>query len=80
MRYTVVLVPGKVAAYVAYVPAIPGCVTQGDSLEDAIAMAQDAAEALLADMAEDGEELPIEVPGAVVATIEVAVPTPVAAD
>ena len=74
MRYTVVLIPGeKPGRYVAHVPAIPGCVTQGESFEDALAMAEDAAAAMLADMAEHGEDVPIENPGAVVASVEVTV-------
>ncbi len=75
MRYTVVLVPDeRDGGYVAYVPAIPGCVTQGDTLDDAIAMAQDAAEGMLAVMAEHGEDLPTEPDGAVVARVNVAIP------
>lgn len=80
MRYTVVAVPSEDGSgYVAYVPAIPGCVTQGDDLPDALAMAQDAAAAMVADMAEHGEEIPTEAPGAVVASVEVSVPTAVVA-
>ena len=71
MRYTVVLMKGEAPGrYVAYVPAIPGCVTQGESLDHAIARAADAASAMLAVMAEDGEELPTEEPGTVIASIE----------
>jgi antitoxin HicB len=73
MRYTVVLARDG-DGFVAYVPVIPGCVTQGDTVEEAIAMAQDAAEGMLAVMAEYGEEIPEEEPGTVVASIEVAVP------
>lgn len=39
--YTVVLIPED-GAYVVHVPALPGCVTQGASVEDALAMAEDA--------------------------------------
>lgn len=39
--YTVLLVP-EGTGYVAHVPALPGCVTQGDSVQDALAMAEDA--------------------------------------
>ena len=73
MRYTVVLVPDS-SGYVAYVPTIPGCTTQGDSIEEALAMAQDAATALLASRAAHGEWLPEEAPGTVVASVEVPVP------
>ena len=39
--YTVVLVP-EGEWYVVHVPALPGCVTQGRSVEEALAMAADA--------------------------------------
>ncbi len=75
MRYTVVLIPGERAGrYVAHVPAIPGCVTQGNSFEEAVAMAQDAAAGMLAVMADRGDDVPIEPAGAVVASVDV--PTP----
>jgi predicted RNase H-like HicB family nuclease len=68
MRYTVVAVPDESGTgYVAYVPAIPGCVTEGDDLSGALEMARDAAAAMLAVAAERGEELTTEAPGAVVA-------------
>ena len=80
MRYTVVLVPAEdVGGYVAYVPVIPGCVTQGDSFEEAVAMAHDAAAAMLAGMADHGEEIPEEAPGAVVASVDVPAPALVTA-
>jgi predicted RNase H-like HicB family nuclease len=75
MRYTVVLVPADTGGYVAYVPVIPGCVTRGAAKEEALAMAEDAAAALLADRAEHDEWIAIENPGAVVESIEVEMPT-----
>jgi predicted RNase H-like HicB family nuclease len=39
--YSVVLIPEE-DSYVVHVPALPGCVTQGRSVEDALAMARDA--------------------------------------
>ena len=39
--YTVILVP-EGDRYVVHVPALPGCVTQGSSVEEALAMAEDA--------------------------------------
>ena len=44
--------------YTAVVPDIPGCVTQGKDLADAIDMAVDAASLLILDMLEEGEEIP----------------------
>jgi predicted RNase H-like HicB family nuclease len=78
MRYTVVLIPGtKPGRHVAHVPTIPGCITQGDSVAEAIAMAQDAA--MVADFAEHGGEVPIEAAGAVVASVYVSFPADVPA-
>ncbi len=72
MRYTVVLLPdARDGGFVAYVPAIPGCV-KGETIDEALEMATDAAELLLAEMEAAGEEVPKEAPGAVVATIDVA--------
>ena len=73
--YTVVLVPDEAQElYVAYVPAIPDCVTQGKSVEEALAMAADLAAIQLADLAEQGEDVPSEPPGVVITSVEVAVP------
>lgn len=80
MRYTVVLVPDtRDGGFVAYVPVIPGCVTQGETIDDALEMAADAAAALLADAIDRGEDVPAEAPGAVVATVDVTTPVPLPA-
>ena len=74
-RYTVVSVPDEARGlFVAYVPTIPDCVTQGKTVEDALAMAANLAAIQLADLAEQGDELPTEAPGAVVASVEVEIP------
>ena len=70
MRYTVVLVPDdELGGYVAYVPVV-GVTTQGDTMEEAFAMAADAASLMLDAMTDDGEELPTEAPGVIVGSIE----------
>jgi len=42
------------------VPALPGCVTQGETLEDAIAMARDAIRGYLEALTKDGQPIPEE--------------------
>lgn len=75
MRYSVVLLPEPdVGGFSVFVPAIPGCVTQGETVEEALAMAAEAAGLLLEVMAEDGEDLPSEAEGAIFASVEVAAP------
>lgn len=78
MRYTAVLLADpEDGGYTAFVPALPGCISEGDTLEEAVAMIEDAAAGYLAVSAERGEELPVEAPGTAVVAIDV--PTPVAA-
>lgn len=44
--------------YTVTVPDLPGCVTEGDTLADAILMAQDAASGWVLDELEDGHRAP----------------------
>ena len=41
-KYTVIFEPDVSGGYIARVPVLPGCVTEGDTLEEASAMAKDA--------------------------------------
>jgi len=62
MTYTVVLLPAEERGYTVVVPALPGCVTEGDSLTEALLMAEDAIGGYLAVLADDGDPLPVEGP------------------
>lgn len=60
-RYTVVPVPDPSdGGYTLTVPALPGLVAQGESREDALAMASRAIAFHLECLAEEGEALPEE--------------------
>jgi predicted RNase H-like HicB family nuclease len=59
--YTVVLDPDPEGGYSVSVPALPGCFTQGETLEEALLMAREAIELHLAGMVADGEPLPDDV-------------------
>ncbi len=48
LEYTVIFEPSKEGGYVASVPALPGCATQGETFEEAIAMIKDAIKGYLA--------------------------------
>jgi predicted RNase H-like HicB family nuclease len=77
MRFTVVLFHDKdTGVYEAVIPALPNCVTQGATIEEALTMAQDAAELRLATMTSIDEEVPGASEAEVVATIDVRVPVP----
>ena len=49
---------GKKGAYTVEIPDLPGCVTEGDTLADAILMATDAASGWVLDELEDGKPAP----------------------
>jgi predicted RNase H-like HicB family nuclease len=57
MKYTVILEKGQEPGYVARVPALKGCVSQGDSREEAVSHIKEDIEALL----ENGLPVPSEV-------------------
>lgn len=58
--YTVVFVPEEEGGYSVEVPALPGCFTQGESLVEAIAMAEEAILLYLEFLAEEREPIPVE--------------------
>lgn len=53
-RYTVLFEPAEEGGYVATCPALPGLVTEGNTLEEARAMAADAVQGYLESLAKDG--------------------------
>ena len=57
-----VLEPTKPYGYSVYVHALPGIVTAGDTVEDALAMAREAITLHVRGLIEDGQKVPIEPP------------------
>lgn len=53
-QYDVVLVPQDEGGYVVYVPDLPDVVTEGETREEALAMATDAIEGYLETMRDHG--------------------------
>ncbi|MCR4397699.1 MAG: type II toxin-antitoxin system HicB family antitoxin [Firmicutes bacterium] len=72
-RFFVYLEPAEEGGYIASVPALPGCVTQGETREEALAMAQDAIEGYVASLKKHGEPLPYGIDKAEVQTITIEV-------
>jgi len=56
--YPVLLRSGELGKYVAQCPSIPGCMSQGDSIEEALENIQEAIVLCLEDMRARGEALP----------------------
>lgn len=60
-RYTIVLIPEpEEGGYSVLIPALPGCVTQGETVEECIAMAQDAIAGWIEVAKKHGEPVPEE--------------------
>ena len=60
MKYTVVLQRENDGGYVAAVPVLPGCVSQGDSRQEALKNIQEAIEIYLEDVRAVGDTVPVD--------------------
>ena len=60
MRYTVVLEQEPDGGYVASVPVLPGCVTQGDSRAEALSNIREAIALYIEDCRDAGDPVPSE--------------------
>lgn len=60
MKYTVILEREPDGGFVVSVPVLPGCVSQGDTKEEALANIREAAELYLEDCRAAGDPIPQE--------------------
>lgn len=74
LTYTIQIERDEDGRYVVSVPALPGCFTQGRTLDEAIRMAQDAIGGFVAVLSERGQPIPVEPPS--VSPFVVSVPAP----
>ena len=70
-KYTIVVAEEPDGRFSVSVPALPGCHTWGDSIEDATAKAREAIDLYLEDLREHNEEPPSET-AVMLASVEVA--------
>ncbi len=71
MKYTVIIEKGQESGYVAHVPALRGCVSQGETRERTLHNVKEAIEVYIEALMEDGLPVPTEV-GIETVEIEVA--------
>lgn len=69
--YTVVFKKAKEGGYIAYVPLLAGCMTQGETFEETEENIKDAIAGYLTVLREDGDEIPCEDGEHIAATIAV---------
>ena len=60
-NYTVLFEPAEEGGYTVTVPALPGVVTEGDTLDEARLMAEEAIFAYIESLQQDGQEIPTDV-------------------
>ena len=54
MKLRVVLEPSEEGGYTAHVPSLPGCISEGDTLEEAMANIREAVDLYLEPVEDDG--------------------------
>jgi len=59
-QYTVILESAEEGGYTAIVPALPGCITEGDTFEQSLKMIQEAISLYLESLKAHNEPIPIE--------------------
>jgi len=71
LNYTVIFEPAEEGGFIIHVPALPGCHTQGETLDEAYRMAQDAILGYIETLRDLKEEIPQESEASIIAKIPV---------
>lgn len=70
-NYTVIFEPAEEGGFIVHVPSLPGCHTQGETLDEAYRMAQDAIYGYIKILQELKEEIPRETENSIIAKIPI---------
>ncbi|MCX6698388.1 MAG: type II toxin-antitoxin system HicB family antitoxin [Methanomicrobiales archaeon] len=60
LSYKILLRKEPEGGYTVIVPSLPGCITYGKTIEEAISMAKEAIELYIESLIEHGDEIPTE--------------------
>jgi len=74
LQYTIILQAAEEGGYIAFAPSLPGCMTQGETLDEAKENITDAIEAYLEVLREDGDKIPVEKQHPLSFTVKVPLP------
>jgi len=58
----VILIPDETGGYTVEVPSLPGCISEGDTVEEALVNIKEAIELYIESLIEDGEDIPEDIP------------------
>lgn len=61
MKYTVILEPQEGGGFTVTVPALPGCISEGENREEALNNIKEAIELYIEVLKEDGKPIPQDV-------------------
>lgn len=78
LEYTVIFEIAEEGGYVARVPALNNCATQGETFEEAVENIKDAISGIVAVMEEEGIEVPQEKTDAIFSKVTVPYPFAIA--
>ena len=70
MNYTVILLPDPEGEYTAVVPALPGCISEGGSVDETLDMVSEAISLYLESAEKHNEEVPVEQAGTLVGVVD----------
>jgi len=60
MEYTVIMHPAEEGGYWAEIPALPGCYSQGETLEEVMENVKEAMESHVDALKQDNQVVPVE--------------------
>lgn len=60
MEYTIIIYEAEEGGYWSKVPALPGCGSQGETLDEVITNTREAIESHIMALREDGQKVPTE--------------------
>lgn len=69
MKYTVIIHPAEEGGYWTDVPALPGCGSQGETIEEAIEMTKDAIKGWVGYLRDKGQNVPEDHDAVVMVTV-----------
>jgi antitoxin HicB len=74
MKYTIILEPDpEEGGYTVTVPSLPGCITQGETVEESLERAREAIEGYIESLEADGIPIPEETEPSQMLTVHVTV-------
>lgn len=74
LKYDVVFEKQEVGGFTVTVPSLPGCISEGDTFEEAETNITDAIKLFLEDLEADGEDIPARSPSVFVGQVSVSNP------